>query len=243
MCAKGPRFHPGDAEFRQRTATVNGLLEHWPLVGASGSWLEAHMMARSTLAMGDQRVLGTCIDADEVYDLLKSQTRRCLLMMVDSIAVDHGKDLVERLRQLELQPLIVLLVDDLNWIRDKNYPLENVDAVIHTHSFGTGALIDGLYALQRGKTFIDPAVIAALNQQKAANTIHLTNRELDTLRELADGLTNRQIGTRLGVAETTVRDYVKSLMTKLDANTRTQVVRRALESGLLDYNIGKLDIA
>ena len=243
MSAKGPRFLPSDTDFQKRTATVNGLLEYWPLVGASGSWLEAHMMARSTLAMGENRVLGTCIDPEEVYDLLKIQHQSCLLMMVDSIAADHGEELVQRLRLLKIPHVVLLLVDDLRWIRAKHYPLGSVDAVIHTHSFGKGVLIDGLTALRRGEIFVDPAIIAALNQQNVAGTIHLTNRELDTLRELADGLTNRQIGARLGVAETTVRDYVKALMTKLDAQTRTQVVRRALEAGFIAYSSANPNIA
>jgi len=91
--------------------------------------------------------------------------------------------------------------------------------------------------------FVDPAIKAALQRSTRADAVQLTNRELDTLRELADGLTNRQIGARLGVAETTVRDYVKTLMMKLEATNRTQVVRRALDAGLLDYTGGRSSVA
>jgi DNA-binding NarL/FixJ family response regulator len=201
------------------------------------------MMARSTLAMGETRVLGTCIDPDEVYDLLKVQSQSCLLMMVDSIAADHGEQLVQRLRRLNTPHVVLLLVDDLRWIRSKHYPLDSVDAVIHTHSFGKGVLIDGLTLLRRGEMFVDPAIKAALQRSTRPDAVQLTNRELDTLRELADGLTNRQIGARLGVAETTVRDYVKTLMMKLEATNRTQVVRRALDAGLLDYTGGRSSVA
>ena len=90
--------------------TVNRLLQRWPLVGASGSWLEAHLMARGTLSMGDQHVLGTCISAEEVFSLVSSQSQRCLLLLVDSIATDHCESLVGRLRRLPNSPVNELLV-------------------------------------------------------------------------------------------------------------------------------------
>lgn len=214
-------------------AMVNRLLQAWPLVGASGSWLEAHLMARATLSMGEQQVLGTCIDANEVISLLTTQRQRCLLLMVDSIAADHGEALVAQLQQLPLRPVIVLLVEHLQWLRSDCYPLDQVDALIHTHSFGTGALINGLMAAGRGERYVDPAILSALEAGSQRMDPQLTNRERCTLRELAQGLTNRQIGERLGVAETTVRDYVQALMRKFEATNRTQVVRRALERGLV----------
>lgn len=214
-------------------ATVNRLLEAWPLVGASGSWLEAHLMARGTLSMGKHHVLGTCINPDEVFNLLKVQRQRCLLLMVDSIAPDHGEELVAQLRHLPTPPLVVLLVEELHWLRRSCYPLGHVDAVIHTHSFGNGALINGLSAIGHGDRYLDPAIPPVLEAADNPVIPQLTSRERCTLRELAQGLTNRQIGERIGLAETTVRDYVRSLMSKFNAVNRTQVVRRALELGLV----------
>jgi DNA-binding NarL/FixJ family response regulator len=233
LLAKDPRFNPRDSGFRIRMAMVNRLLQAWPLVGASGSWLEAHLMARGTLSMGEQQVLGTCICADEVLALLSAQRKRCLLLLVDSIAADHGEALVAQLQRLPLPPVIVLLVEHLQWLRPGIYPLDHVDALIHTHSFGSGALINGLMAVGRGERYVDPAILSALEAASRCAQPQLTNRERCTLRELAQGLTNRQIGERLGVAETTVRDYVQALMRKLEAANRTQVVRRALERGLV----------
>jgi DNA-binding NarL/FixJ family response regulator len=213
--------------------TVNRLLQQWPLVGASGSWLEAHLMARGTLGMGEQHVLGTCISDEEVFSLVSSQSQRCLLLMVDSIAADHGQNLVAQLRGLHKPPAIVLLVEDLHWLRANCYPVDQVDAVIHTHNFGTGVLINGLQSVSRGERYFDPAILPIL-QAKASEVIpRLTSREQSTLRELAQGQTNRQIAERIGLAESTVRDYVRSLMNKFQAKNRTQVVRRALELGLV----------
>lgn len=110
MTDRSSRFLPTDSGFRHRMQTVNRLLQQWPLVGASGSWLEAHLMARGTLSMGEQHVLGTCISAEEVFSLVSSQSQRCLLLMVDSIAADHCDNIVGRLRRLPNSAVNVLLV-------------------------------------------------------------------------------------------------------------------------------------
>lgn len=61
---------------------------------------------------------------------------------------------------------------------------------------------------------------------------HLTPRELDILRLLADGLTSRQIADALVLSESTVRWYTKQIYSKLDVHHRTQALLRAQELGL-----------
>jgi DNA-binding NarL/FixJ family response regulator len=61
----------------------------------------------------------------------------------------------------------------------------------------------------------------------------LSEREIEIARLLADGLTNRQIAGRLNLAEGTVKNYVSSLLSKLDARDRTQAAIRARELGLI----------
>ncbi|EOW9530109.1 LuxR C-terminal-related transcriptional regulator [Bacillus cytotoxicus] len=63
--------------------------------------------------------------------------------------------------------------------------------------------------------------------------IHLTERESTILDLLAEGYDNKKIGGLLFLSEHTVRDYVSSLMTKLKAKNRTQVVASAFRLGLL----------
>ena len=61
----------------------------------------------------------------------------------------------------------------------------------------------------------------------------LTQRERDVLRLLADGLANEEIGKRLFISAETVRTHVRKAMIKLDADTRTQAVARALRENLI----------
>jgi LuxR family maltose regulon positive regulatory protein len=61
----------------------------------------------------------------------------------------------------------------------------------------------------------------------------LTERELEVLRQLAGGLSNKEIATRLIVAPSTVKQHLKSIYSKLDVHSRTQAVARGRELALL----------
>lgn len=61
----------------------------------------------------------------------------------------------------------------------------------------------------------------------------LTDRETNVLDLLAEGLSNQRIAERLGISPHTVKFHIASIYDKLDARTRTQAVRHALDRGLL----------
>lgn len=66
------------------------------------------------------------------------------------------------------------------------------------------------------------------------NRAALTDKELEVLRLLRDGLGQREIADALGIAESTVKQRAVSATTKLDANNRTQAVAIAMSRGYLD---------
>ncbi len=89
-------------------------------------------------------------------------------------------------------------------------------------------LIDTVHRVAAGQSLIDPALTArvldrvrngAPSQPELAD---LTDREREILGLIAEGMTNRQIGERLFLAEKTVKNYVSSLLAKLGLERRTQ---------------------
>jgi DNA-binding NarL/FixJ family response regulator len=72
-----------------------------------------------------------------------------------------------------------------------------------------------------------------LNAVKASAGEALSERELEVLRVMAEGLGNREIAARLFVSEATVKTHVQHIMRKLDATSRTHAVVRARELMLL----------
>ncbi|HEV7192317.1 MAG TPA: response regulator transcription factor [Jatrophihabitantaceae bacterium] len=89
-------------------------------------------------------------------------------------------------------------------------------------------LVDAIRQVADGKTLLDPGVTERLltrlrdGEPKDERLASLTDREREILALIADGLTNRQIGERLFLAEKTVKNYVSGLLAKLGMERRTQ---------------------
>jgi DNA-binding NarL/FixJ family response regulator len=94
-------------------------------------------------------------------------------------------------------------------------------------------LIESIRAVAAGKRLIDPAVRRSVVTESAPPAdriqVALSLRERQVLDAIADGMTNRQIGEKLGLAEKTVKNYVSSLLDKLGMERRTQAAVYGVE--------------
>ena len=77
---------------------------------------------------------------------------------------------------------------------------------------------------------------SSIEERLTANDLHLTQREQEVLGWLADGLSNVQIGESLHLSPRTVEKYVSSLLRKTTTNNRAELVRFAMERGLVNWN-------
>jgi DNA-binding NarL/FixJ family response regulator len=96
-------------------------------------------------------------------------------------------------------------------------------------------LLAGIRAVAAGEVALAPSVSRVLVRQAAAPapSVQLTARELDVLRLVATGASNREIGAALHLGEATVKSHLLHAFTKLDAKSRTGAVTRARDLGLL----------
>jgi NarL family two-component system response regulator LiaR len=104
-------------------------------------------------------------------------------------------------------------------------------------------LLAAVRGAARGRSVIDPAVAGSVLQDLVGRRIpgqELTDRELDVLRRLARGETNREIGEALHIGEETVKTHVGNILSKLHLSHRTQAVLYALKRGLV--SIEDLDV-
>ncbi len=93
---------------------------------------------------------------------------------------------------------------------------------------GSG-LIEAVRAVALGRSLLDPSlkdkVTHRIRSQESAEDprlVSLSGRERQILALISEGLTNREIGTQLSIAEKTVKNYVSSIFTKLGLQRRTQ---------------------
>jgi two-component system, NarL family, response regulator DevR len=99
-------------------------------------------------------------------------------------------------------------------------------------------LVDGIRRVAAGQSLIDPTLTAKVLERVrrgpsvAPQLADLTDQERKLLGHIAEGLTNRQIGEQMFLAEKTVKNYVSSILSKLGLERRTQAA--VLASKLLD---------
>jgi DNA-binding NarL/FixJ family response regulator len=93
------------------------------------------------------------------------------------------------------------------------------------------ALVACIHDVLAGKTYLAPAAAAKLAER--ITQVQLTPRELATLRLMADGRSNKEIATALGISERTVKTHLGHLFEKLGVTSRTEAVKVASRRGLV----------
>lgn len=92
-------------------------------------------------------------------------------------------------------------------------------------------LLKAIRAVHAGERHVTPAI--AMRLAERVNYIDLSARELEVLRSIADGMSNKEIASALSITEVTVKLHVRSILSKLQVNDRTQAVTSALQRGIL----------
>lgn len=108
-------------------------------------------------------------------------------------------------------------------------------------SSDSSKVIEAIRAVARGQSILEPQLVTKLldefrrmaDPRAPANVAGLTERELDLLRLVARGLSNKEIASELDLAESTVKNRLSILFEKLDVKDRTQAAIYAMSHGLI----------
>jgi two-component system, NarL family, response regulator len=93
-------------------------------------------------------------------------------------------------------------------------------------------LLDTIRAVHSGQRRIPPEIAAQLADHAADDA--LTVREIEVLRNIAEGCSNKIVADRLSITEETVKAHVKNILSKLGANDRTHAVTIGLKRGIFE---------
>jgi DNA-binding NarL/FixJ family response regulator len=96
----------------------------------------------------------------------------------------------------------------------------------------TKELVETIRAVHAGKRRVPPEIATEIAEHVADDA--LTEREIEVLRRVAAGKSNKVIAAELDITEGTVKNHMKSILPKLDASDRTHAVMIALKRGILD---------
>jgi DNA-binding NarL/FixJ family response regulator len=94
-------------------------------------------------------------------------------------------------------------------------------------------LLRAIEKVAAGDTFVDPALMPSLTTARDGTDV-LTQREREILQLLADGMSNADVAGQLFISQETVKSHVRHILTKLEADTRTQAVAIALREAMID---------
>jgi DNA-binding NarL/FixJ family response regulator len=184
------------------------------------------------LVQGGIEVIARARDGEEALE--KIEQRKPQVALVDVRMPKLGGIELTRRSQRSTPETSILLYTGYG---DRALLTEALDAGVRGFVLKEAPMDDLLRAVQSvasGGTYVDPVLAGTLAASSIGNKLpELTQRERDVLRLLADGLANEEIGKRLYISAETVRTHVRKAMDKLDADTRTQAVARALRDRLI----------
>ena len=184
------------------------------------------------LAQAGVEVVSRAHDGEEA--LQQIEERKPQVALVDVRMPKLGGIELTRRAQRSAPDTAILLYTGYG---DRALLTEALDAGVHGFVLKEAPMDDLLRAVKSvasGGTYVDPVLAGTLAASSVGNKLpELTHRERDVLRLLADGLSNEEIGKKLFISAETVRTHVRKAMDKLDADTRTQAVARALRDHLI----------
>lgn len=192
--------------------------------------------------VADIEVIGVSNDGQQALDLVDMHHPDVVMMdlkMPVMNGVQATRAIVSRFPETRVLVLTTYDMDD--WVFDAiragaaGYLLKDTPAE---------DIISAIRNIAAGKKIIDPNLTGKLFDQVKVNKIvpsieinkALSEREIDVLREIGQGLSNQEIAAKLFLSEGTVRNYVSSLLFKLKAGDRTRLAIFALKNGLVDLS-------
>jgi NarL family two-component system response regulator LiaR len=187
----------------------------------------------------DLELVGEAADGEEA--VAKAERLRPQVVLMDVVMPRLGGiDAIRRIREASPATSVIVLtsfVDDEKVVQAvragaAGYLLKDMEP---------REVAEAIRRVSRGESLLHPAVAAKLMQEVARTGRRsaadvLTARELEVLRLLARGLSNKAIARELTVTEKTVKTHVSNILSKLDLTDRTQAALYAVREHLVELD-------
>ncbi|MEQ8907844.1 MAG: response regulator transcription factor [Vicingaceae bacterium] len=194
--------------------------------------------------LDDFEILAAAHNGKEALDITKALKPDIILMDID-MPVMNGLEAMRRIKEENPKQAVIMLtmhneaslIKKVMDIGADGYVLKNADRT---------EFYSALCAVSKGKSYFSSEVTQALlNPEKngatafnvSPDTIQLsklTEREIDVLKLIAEGLSNKEIGEKLYISHRTVDTHRTNLMKKLDAHNIAGLIKFAIKNGMVN---------
>lgn len=199
-----------------------------------------HMMIREGLKQlleldGTMKVIAEANDGEECLNLLNKKIHPDILLLDINMPKKNGIEVLEYIKQNKI-PVKVLILTVHNEVE---YLLKAVDIGIDGYLLKDSSydeLKEAIDVIISGNTYIQPSLLPALNESMEDYALDkekiewLTKRELDVLRLISKGCSNKKISDELTISERTVKNHISHIFRKIDVEDRTQAAIFAIRN-------------
>ena len=177
-------------------------------------------------------VVGSASSGEEALAMLESHTPDLLLLDLRMPGM-NGIDTLLAMKRLGVSTRVIVLTS-----------YETDEDIYRAVQAGTGGyllkdtsrqeMVEAIRLVHAGKRYIPRHIASRLAERMMRS--NLTTRELEILKMVARGLTNKEIGKALEISGNTVRNHVNSIIEKLEVSDRTEATTTAIQRGLIEVD-------
>jgi len=183
------------------------------------------------------KVVDEASDGDECLSKLTKTSAQVLLLDIN-MPKKNGLDVLEEIKakKLNIKVLILTVHDEIEYL------LKAVDIGVDGYILKDSEIKElktAIQVLACGESYIQPKLIPALNSRLIDRDSDkeklklLTDRELEVLVEIANGLLNKEIAINLNISERTVKNHISNIFKKIDVADRTQAAVFAIKNDIV----------
>src|SRR5215470_4046198 len=191
------------------------------------------MLSRLLETESGIRVVSQCSSIEEALEALGRHHIELVLLDYDLGSRETGLQFIRRAREAGYSRRIFIVtagMNDADYVRALGL---GVCGIFLKHS-SPELLVEAIHKVMAGETWIDHRCIQGLvkaveSESRQARRNKLNDRERDVLKGVFAGLSNKEIGIKLGISEASVKSALQQLFIKTGVRTRGQLVRVALE--------------
>lgn len=186
---------------------------------------------------GTIKVVGEASNGVECLDRLDIYNPDVLLLDINMPEM-NGIEVLKKMKDRNLQIKVLILTVH----NETDYLMKAVDIGVDGYILKdseSSELKKAINAVKDGENYIQPSLIPVLNNQLVNRNTDkdkissLTNRELEVLVQVANGMFNKEIATNLNISERTVKNHISNIFKKIDVSDRTQAAVFAIKNNII----------